>query len=140
MSREAEIRARVDAATPGPWRWLDDQQVCPVLIAGSRESWQPLVGGGFPGDGEAVIVRKDDARFIAHAREDVPYLLARVRELEAAFRDAIENIEGDRLRGTWKRDDPDALGRPYTVTAMALSVTVSSKVPSPPLAVEEPKP
>lgn len=54
----AAIRARADAATPGPW---DDFQ------------WDQDTGGYLPAD----------ADFIAHARSDIPFLLARVGQLEA---------------------------------------------------------
>ena len=67
------IRARCDAATPGPWR-LEGLEIhgnakpgrCGLLIYDE---------GGHD---------KKDARFIAHARADIPALLAYIEELEAA--------------------------------------------------------
>ena len=69
-----EVQARVDAATEGPWE------------AGVE---QGLFGPMFvlrAGDGRAVSFRRPfdggvtaDAEFIAHARSDVPRLLAAVR-------------------------------------------------------------
>jgi hypothetical protein len=61
-----EIEARANAATPGPWtpqtiRLIDGVDLPDATVA----QWQR------------------DAAFIAHARTDVPALVARVRELEA---------------------------------------------------------
>lgn len=54
-----EIEARLSAATPGPW---------------TRTQWEEEQPG-VPWDA--------DAEFIAHAREDVPALIAVVRKVEA---------------------------------------------------------
>lgn len=64
----AEVRARMDAATPGPWTAHDDGLV-----------WPERMGDPVSGSTEMA-----DAEFIAHAREDLPRLLAvldRVRAL-----------------------------------------------------------
>ncbi|MGN7133404.1 hypothetical protein ACTHQY_09035 [Rhodococcoides corynebacterioides] len=61
------IEARADAATVGPW----------TLIGGGEY----VTGAGLlvaPDDGG---VSSDDAEFIAHARTDVPVLVAEVRRL-----------------------------------------------------------
>lgn len=64
------IRARCEAATPGPW---DPAEALAALFArGTLE----------------------DAAFVAHAREDVPALLARVDELEATVAQAGAAIAG----------------------------------------------
>jgi hypothetical protein len=60
------IEARANAATPGPWKYCADSDA----IKGTN----------------ALIVRgarSNSGPFIAHARTDVPALIARVRELEA---------------------------------------------------------
>jgi hypothetical protein len=64
--RLTEIEDRAAAATKGPW----------VADGGtfSRSPYQLPVA--VPGNGVA------DSAFIAHAREDVPWLVARIRELE----------------------------------------------------------
>lgn len=82
--RIAEIHARCEAATPGPWEW----GVC-------NESWgeveaESLKGvitlkddyPGYPECGEHLIMElsKPDADFIAHSREDVPFLLDQLAE------------------------------------------------------------
>ncbi|MGY1579204.1 hypothetical protein [Streptomyces sp. MN13] len=85
-ARLAEITARVEAATPGPWR---------------TDGWEIYQGG----EGEAPDLMKwigetcrvddydgsrNDADFIAHAREDVPALLAEVQRLKAELAGARE--------------------------------------------------
>jgi hypothetical protein len=63
-----EIKARAEAATPGPWvDWLDNP---------CDESW----ARSWP----------QDAEFIGHARQDVPDLVAEVEWLTAA----LEEIAG----------------------------------------------
>jgi len=57
MSRLEEIRKRCENASEGPW-----------------------VSSEMIGD---EYVSNADAAFIAHARDDVPWLLARIEELEA---------------------------------------------------------
>ena len=70
------IQARLDAATPGPWGCYGD---------GAHE----VFDAGEYGDGDrgevvaAVIDRLSDAVFIAHAREDIPGLLAEVERMRA---------------------------------------------------------
>lgn len=80
-----EIRARVDATTPGPW------------VAEGIEVWtegESVMGGtihttedGYPrGDYHPV----EDAEFIAHARVDIPDALDRIEHLEAIIEMALE--------------------------------------------------
>ncbi len=80
------IEARASAATPGPWEWRRDDLGAPV--------------SGIPSGTHAVLRaegccdacynyphvwgRDVDREFVAAAREDVPALVARIRELEAA--------------------------------------------------------
>lgn len=97
-----EIEARANAATPGPWM-MDSGMKCledgdshfqHVLAAGMDN---PACGQGIadtyhspsitvPWDGEVQTIppthgKIEDARFIAHAREDVPKLIAESRRL-----------------------------------------------------------
>ena len=58
MDRLSEIRARCDAATPGPW----------------GTSGSPII---------PLLEIPYNAGFIAHSREDTPYLLAEVERLTA---------------------------------------------------------
>jgi hypothetical protein len=72
--RLAEIESRCAAATPGPWAqsdwWLPWLQ---WLWSQARKAW------GVKAD--------HDFTFIAHARSDVPELLAEVRRLRAVGRE-----------------------------------------------------
>lgn len=87
--RIAAIRARVEhiRLPSAPWRWhsysnyLNDDRgtvhapCTPSIIAGDVDEYT--------------------GTFIAHARADIPYLLARVETLEAALGEAIEDIQSD---------------------------------------------
>jgi hypothetical protein len=72
-----EIEARSRAATPGPWRSYiegrDHTSGSDFIMTGPDSSRGPdiEVTGGTPADQD----------FIAHARQDVPKLLAEVRRL-----------------------------------------------------------
>lgn len=90
------IRQRVEAATEGPWRREGDSFVSTATIDqwGHEVSYLVEVCGGF---GPA------DADFIAHARADVPALLAEVESLRTE-RDAWERkakVREDQV-GVWK--------------------------------------
>jgi hypothetical protein len=64
------IEERVNEATPGPWE---------TGMRGARKNVYPLLSS----DAVAYTSGTDDADFIAHAREDVPKLIAEVRRLRA---------------------------------------------------------
>lgn len=91
-----EIRARDVAATPGPWVNVGTLLYGPVHVEskhqnervyiarfaeGSNRKDPELDGGSanMPGDGEG------DASFCAHARTDIPALLAHIEELKTAL-------------------------------------------------------
>ena len=86
------IKARCEAATPGPW----DSEDCEYIFA--------KVKGGRPnGEGIALFScytnrqatnGKADANFAAHAREDIPRLVAEVEKLRTAL---IVNEESIRM-------------------------------------------
>ena len=82
MSRLEEIKARAEAATPGPWQWREDEPASLVHVTDPRlHPWNVLKA---PDWGPTLA----DAAFIAAAREDVPWLLAEVERLTAE-RDAL---------------------------------------------------
>jgi len=96
--RLAEIKARVEAATPGPWERNN--------LAGRPErevfAGDYLIGdfgvGGWKDDEGADRV-EINADFIAHARQDIPGLLAEVQRLrehvaslEQGYKDSRERI------------------------------------------------
>jgi len=81
------IRARCDAATPGPWR-----------LKGLE-----IHGDSKPGRCGLLIYDegghdKKDARFIAHARTDIPALLAYIDMLEHMLSEERENVDTLRAR------------------------------------------
>lgn len=69
------IRARVDAATEGPWEATPNGRILSL-------TWPCDDVAGWFGNKGAVVetLRNPDAEFIAHARTDVPLLLAALDE------------------------------------------------------------
>lgn len=107
-----EIQARADAATDGPWviRDISDHIYSPADDTGWWWVWQesklPYYGGVFDpnertdngvpdgavgqcaiDDNETGVQEKADAVFIAHAREDVPKLVAALRAVVEVLND-----------------------------------------------------
>jgi len=88
LERLEKIEARAEKATPGPWEW--DEGV--LIAADEREimEWEP------------ECMQWKDMEFIAHSREDVPWLcktvwqlVARLEGVEAqcaAMQEALEEI------------------------------------------------
>ena len=97
--RLAEIRARVQGATPGPWEAVagafGDPANGPDHMRVLREGWTEAY------DAEHTVARLEydarggsDAEFIAHAREDVPALLAEVERLKRWKAEATSLFDG----------------------------------------------
>ena len=94
------IKARAAAATEGPWEWDNPT----IGQHWSRpEPWATVVDdevncGGYCYGGSSSPIKSDaDGQFIAHAREDVPALVAEVERLQAkvaAFADIEEAHNG----------------------------------------------
>lgn len=92
--RERAIEARVNAATPGEWR---------IRPYHNQQTWV-MICADIGGVNDIVIADVQDrtlypdgannAEFIAAAPADIRYLLARVRELEAALAKTDTVIEG----------------------------------------------
>lgn len=81
----AEIEARAAMALPPPWRscaW--DPMERPHVHKDLPEQKHCHPYSDLP-------MTPSDAEFIAHAREDVPWLIARARELQARLRDRFEH-------------------------------------------------
>ena len=112
MTREQlnAIRARVEAATPGPWEagtafccpdmgWIDGpkRMVCPVYEGAKRTH----------------TLDANDAEFVASAREDVPVLLAEVEGMRESCTGLVKQNErqyDEVLRLTAERDTAFARG------------------------------
>lgn len=71
------IMARVEAATPGPWEWGDG-----AVSAPNGDILMVVVDGTMP-----------DTSFAAHARTDVPVLVAAVERLRVAAAVVLEYLE-----------------------------------------------
>lgn len=88
MKRLDDIKARAEAATDGPWKW--DNRRVPTLngMAGSRDVYRyetEVIEADHNGECGCrsacqldLTVGPADAEFIAHARTDVPALVAAV--------------------------------------------------------------
>ena len=77
----AAMREREQAATPGPWaanesQFSSHEKISDWYVAGGKGGGVVQIVGRWNQDDKA------DALFIAHAREDIPRLLARIDELE----------------------------------------------------------
>lgn len=85
--RLQEIRERESKATAGPWV-TDD-----VARVGVGEPYGPFLATCKPSvhDWPVRQQEQDDAEFIAHAREDVPWLLSEMERLETARQEAQES-------------------------------------------------
>lgn len=77
----AEIRARCEAATPG--RWIYTLMTSKKSRRGGS-TWYKVVGGKLL-ESICHYLSKSDAEFIAHARTDIPDMLAEIDRLTAAL-------------------------------------------------------
>ena len=83
MNRLNEIEARANAATEGPWEWEGEAKAeweigANSLVPSRRPDDPVLYGYGYDASGIEVKTPAD-AEFIAHARADVPALVAALR-------------------------------------------------------------
>lgn len=104
MSRDDEIRAREQAATPGPWEVDYNQPFSPDIQGIFKEDYGYVLKAEIPDDDEDEDEddnqkqKSEDAEFIAHSREDIPYLLDEKARLKAALDEAERSAEN------WMRD------------------------------------
>lgn len=75
--RLADIRARAENATPGPWGWPHTNALAGNFADGFDSEWTLIAAIH-----DAGPVSPADAAFVAASRTDIPDLLARVGELE----------------------------------------------------------
>lgn len=99
----AAIRERAEKATQGPWRWIANRAGT-YLASRPARGWFVVLDCVRHGmqsatvrfrDQATDILHKDftdspDATFIAHARADVPALLAHIEELEEKLQRALD--------------------------------------------------
>lgn len=83
----AEIEGRLKAATPGPWQTREGDPSTVETTASALEPQQREVcDTGFRDSPGGVKECRANARFIAHAPDDVARLLAEVRRLTPAVK------------------------------------------------------
>jgi hypothetical protein len=71
----AAIRARCDAATPGPWE---------VVVRGNTVTSHAItVSDKYISIASGISPKTANAKFIAHAREDIPALIGEVERLQS---------------------------------------------------------
>ncbi|QVY62939.1 hypothetical protein [Cytobacillus gottheilii] len=112
----AEIKARANAATAGPWTQMNGVNIFTDLGATNKngvtadrnDGWciaDTSEGLTFV-DGELVEMESneqwDNAKFIAHARQDIPNLIAEVERLRLALEDVADT--GELYHEHWCRD------------------------------------
>jgi len=96
----AAIEARAQAATEGPWKASDfghpgRDEPSSIIIHKGAFNWRAIHDGEYVAAMTAWDSQEDaDADFIAHARTDVPALLALVREQQAT----IDRVEAQAAR------------------------------------------
>lgn len=83
----AEIRARADAATPGPWKWWTSNSWNRLKrddLGVTQNVAEPFVNqyDRHPD----LSINKADMNFIAHARTDIPALLSALEAAQSANR------------------------------------------------------
>jgi hypothetical protein len=81
-----QIRQRCQAATPGPWASCSEDEEC--ALGGELFFLRPAEN---PGEEPRLSFATDaDFEFIAHARKDIPLLLAEIARLRAERQQAHE--------------------------------------------------
>lgn len=89
------IRERCEKATPGPWFVAEEgfgKKSCPTVYAAGKElRYIAFCDDKF--NFEQMTDNLANAKFIAHAREDVPALLAEVERLQEALDKAEQRIK-----------------------------------------------
>ena len=96
MTREQEIQARLDAATPGPWRQarFERDSASPCVEAKRDTGEYPLfINVTLSDDGAEGL---NDADLIANAPDDLRYLLAE----NARLREQVEELTDARKRSS----------------------------------------
>lgn len=95
----AALEVLTEAATPGPWEWLD-YDLHAVSVA-NDDPWDPAPGQKIiVTDGGAYPPENADATFIAATRTAVPALIAELRRL----REVIAALVADDPRCYFGRD------------------------------------
>ncbi|MBT9258174.1 MAG: hypothetical protein KM310_00245 [Clostridiales bacterium] len=95
-----KIKERCERATPGPWvinleherQMMSGRRILPAIEGQNGVMVAPLLAPRY----KNAYIRRHDAEFIAHARTDVPTLVAeveRLRELLRLIQDESETLK-----------------------------------------------
>lgn len=82
-ARLHEVRKRAEAATKGPWSYYGSDNV--IVSEAEEYSYAPEIAEEF--------TITSDAEFIAHARQDVPALIAEVERLNGVVGTLVSDLE-----------------------------------------------
>lgn len=103
-----QIRERAEKATPGPWERGYGSRYGDVL------AWRDGGVGQYALATTNAHVKEDNAAFIAHARTDIPALLAEVDALRVIARavaalemETVEHVDADGIEHSHPRYDGD---------------------------------
>ena len=108
VRRLAEIRERADKATSGPWSLCDLDGITAI----ERKGEPDIIGWpGFDDSSRTRLKHVLNASFIAHSREDVPYLLDLIDSLTAE-RDRMAAAGCPRCGHALRNEQDHALGSP----------------------------
>jgi hypothetical protein len=116
-----EIERRANAATPGPWTVYENAEPLDYWTVQDADGKDVFDDGSADAEyGQTCSIA--DREFMRHARTDVPALIARVRELEAAQPTLAVQIQ--RLAPTWSHETKSWTMRqaddgPYTLWSAA---------------------
>ena len=100
QTRLDEIRARCEAATPGPWNAIDKGNTVP-----SYAIRHFAVGEKCVNVASGISPKTGDADFIAHARTDVPDMLDEIERLTADLAAMTADRDEWRRRAEAAEDD-----------------------------------
>lgn len=107
------IRARLAAATPGPWHVSNDglKVWLAVCVVGQRRLILPQA------DSILLAHGKPDAEFIAHAPADMRALLAEVERLRNALRTALDECRNREMPPSFRLAETEKALRAATPDA-----------------------
>ena len=88
--RLEEIKARMEATTPGPWGQMYQDGIPTSFVLVEERFF--LDTEPFSDDGQDGIA---DAEFIAHSRADVEWLMQEVERLQGAVNATLDYLESD---------------------------------------------
>ena len=112
MTYLEEVKARYEAATEGPWRGVENADYVPP-VKGLEKHRQFLLDGVSPGKQDHIASiysfrTEEDSAFIAHSREDMPWLVKMVERQAKLLKRACawwpEKSSMDDTRPDWVDD------------------------------------